>query len=256
MTAPSDAASERFVFGVNPVREALRGRSPRVERVFIQEGLPPRGVLGDIAKLAGAAGVRVERIAKERLVRLADGGAHQGVVAEVQPFRYAELENILDQAKAQPPGLVVVCDGLQDPHNLGAVIRSAHAMGAHGVVIPKDRSVGLTGAVAKASAGALMHTPVAQVVNLSRTLETLKSEGFWVAAADAGGESHLWDARLDGPMALVIGAEGDGIRPGVLAHCDLKLTVPMAGKVGSLNASASAAILLYEVLRQRAHRKS
>jgi 23S rRNA (guanosine2251-2'-O)-methyltransferase len=145
----------------------------------------------------------------------------------------------------------VVLDGLQDPHNLGAVIRSADALGAHGVVLPKDRSVGVTPAVARASAGAVEHVPVARVTNLSRALEELKASGLWVAAADPAGDQLLWGARLDGPLAVVIGAEGAGVRPGVLKHCDLRLRIPMEGRVASLNASVSAALVLYEVARQR-----
>jgi 23S rRNA (guanosine2251-2'-O)-methyltransferase len=147
---------------------------------------------------------------------------------------------------------VVVADGLQDPHNLGAVIRSADALGVHGVVLPKDRSVGVTATVAKASAGAVEHVAVARVTNLSRALEELKEAGLWVAAADPDGEQLLWEARLDGPLAVVVGAEGAGVRPGVLKHCDLRLRIPMGGQVGSLNASVSAALVLYEVARQRA----
>src|SRR5215472_16015967 len=155
-------------------------------------------------------------------------------------------------SRAREFRIAVELDGLQDPHNLGAVIRSADALGAHGVVLPRDRSVGVTAAVARASAGAVEHVPVARVTNLSRALEELKSAGMWVAAADPEGDQLLWEARLDGPLAVVIGAEGAGVRPGVLKHCDLRLRIPMAGRVGSLNASVSAAVVLYEVARQRA----
>ena len=142
-------------------------------------------------------------------------------------------------------------DGVQDPHNLGAIVRSAHALGAHGVIMPKDRAVPVTGVVAKASAGAIEHIGLARVTNLSRTLEELKQAGLWIAAADPEGTQTLWQARLDGPLVIVVGAEGPGVRHGVLQHCDFRLRIPMAGQVASLNASVSAALLLAEVARQR-----
>lgn len=247
------AASERYVWGVNPVLEALRARPERVERLLLAEGQVPAGPAAELLSRARDAGVKVERAPRERLASLADGGVHQGVIAEVRGFDYVELEDLLERAKVSGrPPLVVALDGVQDPHNLGAIVRSAHALGAHGVVIPRDRAVPVTGTVAKASAGAIEHCPIARVVNLSRALETLKEAGLWVAAADPEGDQPLWGARLDGPLALVVGAEGAGVREGVLAHCDFRLVIPMAGKVGSLNASVSAALLLYEVARQRA----
>jgi 23S rRNA (guanosine2251-2'-O)-methyltransferase len=183
---------------------------------------------------------------------MVERGVHQGVAARLREFAYASLDDLLARATASGrPPLVVVLDGLQDPHNLGAVIRSADALGVHGVVLPRDRSVGVTATVARASAGAVEHVPVARVTNLSRALEELKAAGLWVAAADPEADQVLWDARLDGPLAVVIGAEGAGVRPGVLKHCDLRLRIPMAGRVASLNASVSAALVLYEVARQR-----
>ncbi len=243
---------ERHVHGVNPVLEALRARADEVERLYITEGQLGSRAAAEILSRARDAGVRVERVTRERLAALAEGGVHQGVVAELRGFQYTELTDMLAAAEAskQPP-LIVVLDGIQDPHNLGAIIRSAHALGAHGVVIGKDRAVPITGVVAKASAGAVEHCRIARVVNISRTLEELKEAGVWVAAADSHATEPLWAARLDGPMALVVGAEGGGVREGVLKHCDFRLHIPMAGQVGSLNASVSAAILLYEVARQR-----
>lgn len=243
---------ERYVYGVNPVLEALRARPDEVERLFVLEGQLGSRAAAELLSRARDAGIRVERVGRERLASLADGGVHQGVVAELRGFHYAEVADLLDaaQASGRPP-LVVVLDGIQDPHNLGAIIRSAHALGAHGVVIGKDRAVSVTGVVAKASAGAVEHCPIARVVNISRALEELKEAGVWVAAADPDSKEPLWGARLDGPLALVVGAEGAGVREGVLKHCDFRLRIPMAGQVGSLNASVSAAILLYEVARQR-----
>jgi 23S rRNA (guanosine2251-2'-O)-methyltransferase len=248
---------QRHVYGVNPVMEALRAHPEVVERLYTSEGALSGRAGTELLELAREARVRVESVARERLAQLAEGGVHQGIVAELRAFAYSELGDLIERAKkgSRPP-LFVVLDGIQDPHNLGAIIRSAHALGAHGVVIPKDRAVQVTGTVAKSSAGAVEHCPVAQVVNLSRALEELKEAGVWIAAADPGSAQPLWKARLDGPMAIVVGAEGAGVREGVLKHCDFRLQIPMIGRVGSLNASVSAAVLLYEVARQRAAQES
>jgi 23S rRNA (guanosine2251-2'-O)-methyltransferase len=237
---------------VNPVLEALRVRADEVEHLFITEGQLGSSAAAELLSRARDAGIRVERVTRERLGALAEGGVHQGVVAELRGFQYAELPDVLAAAQesGRPP-LIVVLDGIQDPHNLGAIIRSAHALGAHGVVIAKDRASPVTGLVAKASAGAVEHCPIVRVVNISRALEELKEAGVWVAAADPEGSEPLWKARLDGPLAIVVGAEGAGVREGVLKHCDFRLRIPMTGQVGSLNASVSAAVLLYEVARQR-----
>jgi 23S rRNA (guanosine2251-2'-O)-methyltransferase len=246
------SGESRTVHGIHPVLEALRARPGDIERVYVLEGSMPPRAAAEILSRARDAQVRVERVPRERLQALVEGGVHQGVAARLREFAYATVEEVLARATASGrPPLVVVLDGLQDPHNLGAVIRSADALGAHGVVLPKDRSVGVTPAVARASAGAVEHVPVARVTNLSRALEELKSAGLWVAAADPAGDQLLWGARLDGPLAVVIGAEGAGVRPGVLKHCDLRLRIPMEGRVASLNASVSAALVLYEVARQR-----
>jgi 23S rRNA (guanosine2251-2'-O)-methyltransferase len=214
-----------------------------------------RSRLAEIVSRARHAEVRVEKVPRDRLERMAEGGVHQGVVAFLREMNYASLPELLEVARArQQPPLVVVLDGIQDPHNLGAIVRSAHALGAHGVVIAKDRSAQVTGAVVKASAGATEHTRIARVTNLSRALEELKEAGLWVAAADPTSDQVAWDARLDGPLALVIGSEGKGVRENVLKHSDLKVRIPMSGQLASLNASVSAAVLLYEVARQRGRR--
>ncbi len=246
---------ERYVYGVNPVLEALRAHAERVERIFTAEGQLAAKAAAEIFSRARDSGIRVERVPRERLAAMAEGGVHQGVIAELRGFEYVELEDLLEAAEESGrPALLVVLDGIQDPHNFGAIIRSAHALGAHGVVIAKDRAVPVTGVVAKASAGAVEHCPIARVVNLSRTLEELKEAGVWIAAADPDSKEPLWSARLDGPLAVVVGAEGAGVREGVLKHCDFRLGIPMLGQVGSLNASVSAAILLYEAARQRGTR--
>jgi len=243
----------RTVHGIHPVLEALRAHPDEVERIYLLEGSVAPRASAEILSRAREARVRVERVPRERLATLAAGGAHQGVAARLREFAYAELADVVGAASSSGrPPLLVVLDGLQDPHNLGAILRSAEALGAHGVVLPRDRSVGVTAAVARASAGAVEHVPVARVTNLSRALEELKAAGLWVAAADPSGDQALWEARLDGPLAVVVGAEGAGVRPGVLSHCDLRLRIPLGGRVGSLNASVSAAVVLYEVARQRA----
>jgi 23S rRNA (guanosine2251-2'-O)-methyltransferase len=243
----------RSVYGLRPVLEALSAHPGDVEHLYVAED--DRSRLTEVLSRARRAEVRVEKVPRDRLQRLAEGGVHQGVVALLREWDYAELADLLEVARArgQPP-LLVVLDGIQDPHNLGAIVRSAHALGAHGVVIGKDRSAQVTGAVVKASAGATEHTRIARVVNLSRALEELKEAGLWAAAADPSSDQPAWEARLDGPLALVVGAEGKGVRENVLKHCDLKVRIPMAGALGSLNASVSAGVLLYEIARQRGRR--
>lgn len=240
----------RTLYGVNPVRELLRaGEGP--SELWLLEGERGRA-LADLAQEARARGAKVREAPREKLDRLAGTGRHQGVVAVVADYRYRELDELLEAARAAGAApLLVVLDGIEDPQNLGAVIRSAHALGAHGVVIPKDRAVGVTPAVAKASAGAVEHCPVARVTNLAQALGRLKEAGVWTVATDAAGGESIADVDLTVPTALVIGSEGAGVRPLVRRTCDRVARIPMQGKVGSLNASASAAIVLYEVLRQR-----
>jgi 23S rRNA (guanosine2251-2'-O)-methyltransferase len=240
------------IFGVNPVLELLRASPGQIEKLFVAERALTPKVAGELLARAKEAGLQVERVERERLARLVEGGVHQGVVANVRDYEYADLDGLISRAKkASLSPVVVLLDGIQDPHNFGAIVRSAHAFGAHGVVIMKDRAVGVTGVVVKASAGAIAHTPIARVTNLSRAIETLKEAGFWTVAADPEGDQELWSAKLDGPLAVVVGAEGPGVRQGVLGHCDFKLRIPMMGQVASLNASVSAAVLLYEIARQR-----
>jgi len=243
-----------LIFGVNPVLEALRAGAHRVERLYIAEGALGQRVAGELLSRAKDAGLKVDRVERERLDRMAEDGVHQGVVAEVRDVEYLELPSLIEvAAKGDGPPLLVLLDGIQDPHNLGAIIRSAHALGAHGVVLVKDRAAPVTPVAVKASAGAIAHTPIARVTNLSRTLEALKEAGYWSVAADPHGDRDLFGTRLDGPLAVVVGAEGAGVRKGVLAHCDFRVRIPMKGQVASLNASVSAGIVLYEIARQRPH---
>lgn len=239
------------IFGVNPILEALKGNPKSIEKLFIAEGAVSQRVASEIVDLAKRAGVKIERVDRDRVARMSEGGVHQGVAAQVKEFEYLGLDELIGKAKKSAHPLVVLLDGIQDPHNLGAIIRSAHAFGAQGVVIMKDRAVGVTGVAVKASAGATSHCAVARVTNLSRAIEELKEAGFWSVAADPDGEQLAWQAKLTGPLAVIVGAEGAGVRKGVLGHADFRVRIPMVGQVASLNASVSAGVLLYEIARQR-----
>jgi 23S rRNA (guanosine2251-2'-O)-methyltransferase len=215
------------------------------------KGRPSQG--GDrVAEAARSAGVRIEAPAHGELERRSGGGVHQGVGAELEEYRYVELEDLLDKAKeSERPAFLVLLDGVTDPQNLGAIARSAYALGAHGIVVPKDRAAGLTPAAFKAAAGALEHCPVARVTNLSRAVEDLKQAGVWTVALAGEGGEELHRIDLTSPIALVLGSEGEGVRPLVRKTCDHVARIPMYGKVGSLNVSAAGAIAMYEVARQR-----
>ncbi len=242
----------RVVYGMNPVRELLRTAAEGLAELWLAEGGARGAAFAELERSARERGAKVRTAPRAKLERLAGTDRHQGVVAVVADYRYAELEEILERARASGrPPLVVVLDGVEDPHNLGAVIRSAHAMGAHGVVIPRDRAVGVTPAVAKASAGAVERCPVARVVNVAKTVGALKEGGVWSVALAQDAERPLRELDLRGPTALVLGSEGEGIRQLVRRSCDLEARIPMAGDLESLSVSASAAIALYEVARQR-----
>lgn len=242
----------RILYGVNPVRELLRAGGEGLSELWLAEGGTRGAAFAELERLGRAAGAKVRAAPRQKLDRLAGTDHHQGVVAVVADFAYAQLEDLLAAARTggRPP-LLVVLDGVEDPHNLGAVIRSAHALGAHGVVIPKDRAVGVTPAVAKASAGAVERCLIARVTNVAKTLEALKEAGVWSVALAADGERPLGEVDLAGPTALVLGSEGEGLRPLVRKTCDLSATIPMSGDLDSLSVSASAAIALYEAARQR-----
>ena len=242
----------RVVYGVNPVRELLRGGGEGLAELWLAEGAVRGGAVAELERLGRAAGAKVRHAPRPKLDRLAGTDHHQGIVAVVADFRYADVEELLAAAAASGrPALLVVLDGVEDPHNLGAVIRSAHALGAHGVVIPKDRAVGVTPAVAKASAGAVERCPVARVTNVSKTIEAMKEAGIWSVALAADAGKPLGEIDLRGPVALVLGSEGEGLRPLVRRTCDLAAAIPMTGGFESLSVSASAAVALYEVARQR-----
>ena len=241
----------RFVYGVNPVLEALKAHPRDVVRVLVERGSEGRASqgAGRVAEAAAQAGVRVEDVPRGDLAHRSRSGVHQGVGAELSEFRYAELEEVLDVIEGA--AFLLVLDGVTDPHNLGALVRSAHALGAQGVVLPKDRAAGLTPAAFKAAAGALEHCPVARVTNLARTIDRLRARGLWTVALAADGDRDLADLDLTAPTALVLGSEGSGVRPLVRKTCDHVARIPMAGKVGSLNVSAAGAVAMYEVARQR-----
>lgn len=242
--------AENQIEGRNAVTEALKaGRT--LDKVYIASG-ETDSTLNHIASMAKAAGAVVSYADRRKLNAMSTTGAHQGVIAIAPAHAYCTLEDILQAAhdRGEAP-LIVVCDELTDPHNLGAILRTAECAGAHGVVIPKRRSVGLTAVVAKASAGAVEYMPVARVSNLSQALQTLQKNGVWVFGTAAEGATPLYEADLRGPAAIVIGNEGEGMGRLVAEHCDFKVSIPMKGSISSLNASAAAAIMLYEAVRQR-----
>lgn len=242
----------RLLYGVNPVRELLRAGGEGIAELWLAEASTRGAAFAELERLGRAAGAKVRTAPRPKLDKLAGTDRHQGVVAVVADYRYAELGELLAAAEASGrPPLLVVLDGVEDPHNLGAIIRSAHALGAHGVVIPKDRAVGITPAAAKASAGAVERCPVARVTNLAKTLESLKGAGVWSVALAADGERALGELDLRGPTALVLGSEGEGLRPLVRKTCDLSGRIPMVGELDSLSVSAAAAVVLYEAARQR-----
>jgi len=240
-----------YVWGRHPVFEALRaGRT--VDRLVIAEGTRALGLLGEIIQTARERGVDVQFVDRRALDRLSDRANHQGIVAEVADFNYRTLDDLVAAgSSATVAPLVLVLDGLEDPQNLGTLIRSAEAVGATGVVIPVHRAVGVTPAVEKASAGAVEHLPIARVTNVVRSLVDLKQRGYWVIGLDPGGNQAYDQIRVDAPIALVVGAEGKGLGRLVRETCDALVRVPVRGRVGSLNAAVAGSIVLYDILRRR-----
>ena len=240
---------EMTIEGRNAVSEALRAGKP-IDRLFIQDHCQDGPVL-TIKRLARAKDIPVKYVEKERLDQLSETGRHQGVIAYAAAYEYAQVEDMLAaaQEKGEPPFLILL-DGIEDPHNLGAIIRTANLAGAHGVIIPKDRAAGLTATVARTSAGALNYTPVARVTNLAATIEELKKCGIWFVCADMDGEP-MYRLNLTGPIGLVIGNEGEGVSRLVKEKCDFVASIPMKGEIDSLNASVAAGVLAYEIVRQR-----
>ena len=249
-SAPVETENDGIIEGRNAVTEALRA-GVAIDKIFIARG-ETDSALGHIASTAREKGIVVVDADRRKLDAMSRTHSHQGVIAQAAVREYASVDDILAAAreKGENP-LIVVCDELSDPHNLGAVIRTAACAGAHGVVIPKRRSAGLTAIVAKTSAGAVSHIPVARVPNLTALMKELQKRGVWIFGAEMNGTTSLYEADLKGPAAIVIGSEGSGMSRLVAETCDFTVSIPMKGKINSLNASAAAAILLYEAVRQR-----
>lgn len=242
--------AENMLEGRNAVQEALAAGRP-IDKLYIAAGETDRA-LSRLAAMAREAGAAVVETDRRKLDQLSATGAHQGVIAMVAAHAYATVEEILENAKSRGEApLIVICDELSDPHNLGAILRSAECAGAHGVIIPKRRSVGLTASVAKASAGAVEYMKVARVTNINTAIAELKDKGVWVFGTAAEGSIPMYKADLTIPAAIVIGNEGEGLSQLVRKNCDVMVSIPMKGKISSLNASAAASILLYEAVRQR-----
>lgn len=241
--------TEFIIEGRNAVMEAFRSGKP-IDKIFVQDGCQD-GPIISIKREAKKHDTMIKYVAKERLDQLSETGKHQGVIAYAAAYEYAQVEDLLENArqKGEPPFLFIL-DNIEDPHNLGAIIRTANLAGAHGVIIPKNRAVGLTATVARTSAGALNYTPVAKVTNIAKTIEELKKEGLWFVCADMDGTT-MYDLNLTGPIGLVIGNEGEGVGRLVKEKCDYVASIPMKGDIDSLNASVAAGVLAYEIVRQR-----
>ena len=241
--------NENIIEGRNAVLEAFRAGKP-IDKLFVLDGCTD-GPVRTLVREAKKHDVILQYVSKERLTQLSETGKHQGVVAFAAAYEYSEVEDMLALAKerGEEPFLILL-DNIEDPHNLGAIIRTANLAGAHGVIIPKRRAVGLTATVAKTSAGALNYTPVAKVTNLKKTMEELKEKGLWFVCADMGGE-QMYRLNLTGPIGLVVGSEGEGVSRLVKENCDFTAGIPMKGEIDSLNASVAAGVLAYEIVRQR-----
>lgn len=240
---------EIYIEGRNAVLEALRSGRP-IDKLYILDGCQD-GPVSTIKREARKTDAIIKFVNKERLDQLSRTGHHQGVIAQSAAYEYADVGDILDKARKRGEDpFIILLDNIVDPHNLGAIIRTANLCGAHGVIIPRNRAVGLTATVARTSAGALNYTPVAKVTNLSKTIEDLKKEGLWFVCADMDGEV-MYKQNLTGPIGLVIGAEGEGLSRLVKEKCDYVASIPMKGDIDSLNASVAAGVLAYEIVRQR-----
>ena len=236
--------------GRNPVMEALRS-DREIDKIFIAKGAEQ----GSVQKIIGMAkdkGIPIQYVERQKIDQLSESHAHQGVLAYVAAYEYSDVDDIIKSAEKRGEApFIIILDEITDPHNLGSVIRTANAAGAHGIIIPKRRSVGLTAVVAKTSAGALEYVSVAKVSNIAQTIDSLKEKGIWIVGADMEGTQTYYRADLTGKIALVIGSEGKGIGRLIKEKCDFLVNIPMKGEVGSLNASVAASIIIYEVMRQR-----
>ncbi len=241
----------QIIYGIHPVQEALKSSHVEIERILIG-AQKPSPQIQSILHLAGKREIPVTLGTMESIERMTKGGVHQNVVALLKETPYASVAEILSNwKKSGARALLLILDGIQDPQNFGSLIRTGLGCGAHGIIIPKDRSVGITPVVAKASAGAVAHLPIARVVNIATTVEALKKEGIWVYGASGEAKDLIYQLDLDIDLAIVVGAEGKGIRPLVKKKCDRLFAIPMKGPVSSFNASVSGGMILYEVMRQR-----
>jgi len=241
---------DEIIYGINPILEALRSERQGLNKIFLAEG-KKGGPIRLLRQLAREKGIPVQVSPKEALDRLAGSGHHQGILGFTAASSYSTWEDLLDRVRsAQGKAIVLVLDSIEDPQNLGSLIRTAEACGVKGVILPKDRAAGITPAVVKASAGAVAHLPIVRVTNLASTLEELKKEGFWIVGADSRAEKSLYELKFDMNVGVIIGGEGKGVRPLLLKKCDYTVSIPMKGKVSSLNAGIAGAVILFEVLRQ------
>ena len=242
---------DEIIYGINPVLEALRSDRQALNKIILAEG-KEGGPIHMIRRLAREKGIPVQISPKEALDRLAGSGHHQGILGFTAASSYSTWEDLLDRVRsAKGKAIVLVLDSIEDPQNLGSLIRTAEACGVKGVILPKDRAAGITPAVVKASAGAVAHLPIVRVTNLANILEELKKEGFWIVGADSRAEKNLYDLKFDMNVGVVIGSEGKGVRPLLLKKCDYTVSIPMRGKVSSLNAAIAGAVILFEILRQQ-----
>lgn len=243
------SVKEFTIEGRNAVMEAFRS-GKTIDKIYVLDGCQD-GPIISIKREAKKQDTMIKYVAKERLDQMSQTGKHQGVIATAAAYEYAELEDIFELAKKkQEDPFVFILDNIEDPHNLGAIIRTANLSGAHGVIIPKNRAVGLTATVARTSAGALNYTPVVKVTNITKTIEELKERGLWFVCADMGGQT-MYNLNLKGPIGLVIGNEGEGVSRLVKEKCDFSAAIPMKGDIDSLNASVAAGVLAFEIVRQR-----
>lgn len=242
--------SEQYISGRNPILEILK-TDKEIEKIYVLKG-ELKGSINKIMGIAGDKKIPIQHVDKNKLDLLSDGNIHQGVVASVTSYEYVEIDDILEKAKEKNEDpFILILDEIEDPHNLGAIIRTAECAGVHGVIIPKRRSASINQTVYKSSAGAVEHMLVSKVTNISNTIAELKDKGLWIYGADMAGENYYYQTKLDGAIGLVIGSEGKGISRLVKENCDVLVKIPMLGKISSLNASNAASILIYEVLKQR-----
>lgn len=240
---------QEYIVGRNPVLEVLKAEK-EIDKIYVAKG-ELKGSIKKIISIAKDKNIVIQYVDKKKLDQIAPGANHQGVAALVTPYDYYSIDDILNKAKeSKEPPFIIILDGIEDPHNLGAIIRTAECAGVHGIIIPKRRAAHVTETVYKSSAGAVEHMLIAKVSNIPSTIDRLKDDGLWIYGADANGENYYFDTELKGPVALVIGSEGKGISKLVKEKCDFLVKIPMYGKISSLNASNAASILIYEVVRQ------